>query len=143
MGGADVLHGAGIRDLPFAAIAAQLADAFGDDAPALHVAVREMPAGGIGRPAPGAQSQRAVLHELAALALLAEAEALQAEHHRRREIVVDAEALDVIAAEAGAVIDAAAGREAGVPVIVGRGAAIGEAILPGIAGEQHWRALQV
>src|SRR3954452_9392817 len=102
-----------------------------------------MPAGGIGRPAPGAEPQRAVADEVAALALLAEAEAFEAEHHRRREIVVDAEALDVIAAEAGAVVDAAAGREAGVPVVVGRGAAIGEAILPGVAGEQHRRALEV
>jgi len=102
-----------------------------------------MPARGIRGPPPRAHAQHAVAYEGTALAELAEAEALQAEHHGGREIVVDTQALDRVLPEAGAVIHAAAGGESRVPEIIRRRAAVVERVLPRVAGKQHGRPLQV
>src|SRR5580698_2794961 len=102
-----------------------------------------MAAGGVRRPPAGAELQRAAAHEVAALAGLAETEALEAEQHRRREIVVDPEAAEFVPPDSSTVVDALTGGQIRHPEVIRRAAAVVERILARIAGQQHWRLLQI
>src|SRR6185437_13257795 len=90
-----VLHHLAIRYLARAAFTAKLTHRFDVQGPTLHVGIGEMPSIGVDRQRP-AQAERAVLYEPSRLALRAEAQPFQAEQHRRAEIVVAHQRVDIL-----------------------------------------------